>query len=704
MDHLNSLRSSVKQYMERLVAPAQALTDMTDRCHARLLATLLLLMMAQSAGAALLGWHQLAGFPYIDVLAFTMLLVSYLLVRTAYYRLSVWMSIWVISLWVLSLSLYHIEQDGSMMLSSFIWLTVPILLAYLLLPSRRIVDVTLLALSVPLVLLTIRSSSSILHPIAALGVLGSLTYTAGRQRDSDRYQIAQQTAELVTSQNRYQIMSELVSDYTVALEIQPGGHPQLQWKMGPDQIFGHEPASFFTNLRDYIYPDDLARVQQSYQSVRETGQDEAEFRVKGHDGSLHWVRARSRQAPNGWIYSAITDVTPYRQAEETLRRQEHQFRALVEHTPDLIARFDRCYRHLYVNPALERFSGMALDQYVGKTSTELGWSEADFRPWLTAFDTVFDTGEETVIEVPITTPKGERYVLETRVVPERDEQGVIQTVLAITRNVTERRQAEQQRLEQARQQERVQVLERFMREAAHDLITPLTTMKTNLYLMRRTNDHPKIQRRIELLEDETSHIEASINALLKMTRMNEETFEFAPANLNLLVEQVVAAQRQHAEQMNIPLTFEPGTNIPAVMLDSSEFPFVIQELLTNAVAHSTSQQPITVQTAVAETDVCISVIDHGEGIKDEDLNLIFEPFYRSPAREVSKGGIGLGLTIAKWIVQAHHGRIEVESQVGKGSSFHVYLPLVRQRAEPQLDLDYLDENGLDADTHIPGAY
>lgn len=424
--------------------------------------------------------------------------------------------------------------------------------------------------------------------------------------------------------------------------------PELEGDMGLGTILGTKVNNFLTGVWNVVHPPDAP--------VRES-----DLRLAG--------RHPCRQPDY--------HVAPSNTRQDALYLHDQTFRALVENSPDLIVRFDRQLRHLYVNPAVEAFSGIKLEAFTGKTPQELGMPGDEVTAWENMLQTVFESGQERMFESEVTA-HGERRVLESRITPEVDESGMVQTILVISRDVTERIEAEQHRLEMVRQQERAQVLERFMREAAHDLITPLTTMKTNLYLMGRTTDDPRMSRRIELLEDETSHIEASINALLKMTRINRETFEFEKTDMNQFIGQWISRWQEKAEQKQIPLIFEPGIDIPAVMLDQYEFQYVIQELMKNAIAHSTAAHPIIVRTSKQADHVCLSIIDHGEGIAPEDIEFIFEPFYRASAREVSKGGIGLGLTITKLIVQAHNGTITVESTPDEGSTFCVILPIERK--------------------------
>ena len=138
---------------------------------------------------------------------------------------------------------------------------------------------------------------------------------------------------------------------------------------------------------------------------------------------------------------AQKEIAERKRAEESLRKREQEYKTLVENTPDVIARFDRQYRHIYVNPIVEKEFGIPPAKLLGKTHRELGqppeaadWSENIIRQ-------VFETGQEVVFELTVPTPAGNKYYL-SRGVPEFAEDGSVISVLIIHRNITERKQVE----------------------------------------------------------------------------------------------------------------------------------------------------------------------------------------------------------------------------------------------------------------------
>ena len=136
-----------------------------------------------------------------------------------------------------------------------------------------------------------------------------------------------------------------------------------------------------------------------------------------------------------------------------------------------------------------------------------------------------------------------------------------------------------------------------------------------------------------------------------------------------------------AEQKEIWLEVQSTPDLPTVAGDLGLLQGVLQELLDNAIRYSSRGGLITIRTFHKKNEVILSVSDTGIGIPKADQERIFERFYRTdPARSRESGGTGLGLSIAKHLIELHGGRIQVESEIGKGSTFSIFLPIEGQAA------------------------
>jgi signal transduction histidine kinase len=146
-------------------------------------------------------------------------------------------------------------------------------------------------------------------------------------------------------------------------------------------------------------------------------------------------------------------------------------------------------------------------------------------------------------------------------------------------------------------------------------------------------------------------------------------------DINSLLEILAAEQSQPAARKSVQLLFEPTPNLPIVKVDPSEFSRAIKHLLTNAVTHTGQGGAVYLRSRQDNGQVGIEVQDTGSGIDPKHQTRIFEMFYRSnPARPLHEGGIGLGLSIVKMIVEAHDGHVTLQSAPGAGSTFTIWLP------------------------------
>lgn len=213
----------------------------------------------------------------------------------------------------------------------------------------------------------------------------------------------------------------------------------------------------------------------------------------------------------------------------------------------------------------------------------------------------------------------------------------------------------------------------FTNDASHELRTPLAAMQAILSVIRsRKRTSAEYERALDDLSEETERLHTLVENLLQLARANKrDNHPFEKVNLSLLIQDVVDSLRALAEQKNLTLTASLPDDL--IMLgDSDELIRLFVNLIDNAIKY-TEQGFILVSAIKQLNEVEIKIRDSGIGIAEGHLPHIFERFYQvDPAR--SGKGSGLGLAIAKEIVQAHSGRITVESQVGVGTTFIIRFP------------------------------
>jgi len=227
--------------------------------------------------------------------------------------------------------------------------------------------------------------------------------------------------------------------------------------------------------------------------------------------------------------------------------------------------------------------------------------------------------------------------------------------------------------------ERAELLRRnLVADVAHELRTPLSNLrgyleavsdgivKPDVNTIRSLNEEAMLLSR---LVDDLQELSLAEAGKIKLTRQPEQIAD--------LVKQAVAAAQPQATAKGPSLVANLPDHLPSVHIDHQRVIQVLHNLIENAIAHTAEGGTVTIDARQHQNQVEVSITDTGEGIPPEDLPYIFERFYRvDKSRARATGGTGLGLTIARRLIEAHGGKIEVQSEPGKGSRFTFTLPIV----------------------------
>jgi len=262
-------------------------------------------------------------------------------------------------------------------------------------------------------------------------------------------------------------------------------------------------------------------------------------------------------------------------------------------------------------------------------------------------------------------------IMDTLVSPMFNEKGEIRGAIIVFTDVTEKK-----RLEKVRQD--------FISNISHELKTPLTSIKAMVeVLLEGGAEDAKLRRDfLENINQEVDRLSKLVSDLLLLSRLESDREFLNPVLTDFvaLVTRTVSRFQPRAMKEGITLTLDIEEEIPPLNVDVNYIDQVISNLIDNAIKYTPSGGKVEVKVEDNEKTVKVSVKDTGIGIAKEDLPRIFERFYRGEkSRNLSLGGIGLGLSIVKHIVEAHGGKVGVESEIGKGSTFYFTLPKEGQR-------------------------
>lgn len=383
------------------------------------------------------------------------------------------------------------------------------------------------------------------------------------------------------------------------------------------------------------------------------------------------------------------DVTERQQTQAELYRRQQEFQALVENSPDIICRFDQDLRFMYVNPAIEAVTGLSRQSFLGKTYQELGIPEPISTHGQTTLREIFATGQEQIPEFNFLTPDNTTRYYQARMVPELAEDGIVESILAIARDITDLKLAEAERNQLlVREQEARSVAEaanrtkdEFLAIVSHELRSPLNAILGWAQLLRiRQLDAQKTNRALETIERNAQAQAQLIDDLLDISRIirGQIRLNICPTNLVGVIEAALDTVHPLATDKQIQIDSRLNASGGWVSGDPNRLQQVIWNLLSNAVKFTPEGGRVEIHLEPVDQFAQIRVKDTGKGINPEFLPHIFESFRQADSTTARKQtGLGLGLAIAQNLVKLQGGTIHAESPgEGQGATFIVKLPLL----------------------------
>jgi signal transduction histidine kinase len=365
------------------------------------------------------------------------------------------------------------------------------------------------------------------------------------------------------------------------------------------------------------------------------------------------------------------------EAEESLRESRNRFHALFSSSNEGIALHElvngddgnvRDYRILDVNPAFELTTSIPRDRAVGRLGSELYGTGAP--PYMDIYEKVARSGVPTSFDTYFP-PMSKHF----RISVFSPGKGQFATVFV---DITALKDLEGQLNQRADELGRSNAdLQQFAYVSSHDLQEPLRMVVGYLSLLqKRYSDQLDTQARqyIDNAIMGGTRMRQLIDELLEYSRLDTSTKEFAPVSMNEVMETTIKMLNHPIQESKADIFVGP---LPTIMADGSQMMQLMQNLVANAVKFHGKERPMVHVTASrGPTDWTFSIRDNGIGLDVEYSDRIFQMFQRLHGREEYAGN-GVGLAIAKKIIERHGGRIWVESEEGKGANFLFTVPLNR---------------------------
>lgn len=441
-----------------------------------------------------------------------------------------------------------------------------------------------------------------------------------------------------------------------------------------------------------VHPDDFDRCLRIYTTSFDSRQPfTMEYRLRRHDGEYRWVLDHGipLHEPGGeftgYIGSCI-DITDRQRAEQELADAEVRVRAVLNHVIDGIITIDDHGSIESFNPAAAKLFGYKAEEVMGK-NIKLLMPE----PYCSEHDgylaNYLQTGKAKIIgigrEVVGRRKDGSTFPMDLAVSEFR--LGQCRYFTGIVRDITEKKQLEQELHERAEQLTAAdRRKDQFLATLAHELRNPLAPIRNAVHILLARDSHdPDMKWGREVIDRQVKQMSRLLDDLLDVSRISRNRLELRKERIELaeVVQCAVETSRPHIDsgghELNVVLP--PGP----VYLDADPVRLaqVFSNLLNNAAKYTEKGGHIRLHLERQGSDVVVSVQDDGIGIAAEMLPRLFDIFSQSTrVLERSQGGLGIGLSLVRGLVELHGGRIEAKSAgPGKGSEFIVRLPVIVEK-------------------------
>ncbi len=360
------------------------------------------------------------------------------------------------------------------------------------------------------------------------------------------------------------------------------------------------------------------------------------------------------------VASAIFDARDRRQYERELlaeRRKAEQLAAIVAFSSDAILSASPDGDIRSFNRGAERLFGYSGGEIIGRSLRDLLAPAGGEAGWDRLMQEL-RAGRAVVEDMDGTCKDGDIIEVSTALTPVPGQLREVSGISAVVRDISGRREAE--RLQQE-----------FLAMASHELRHPVTAIKGYAQLMLRRDIYT--ERSVETILEQAERLERLIDDLMMAAQIEARRLDLRLVETDLVAEARAAVQQILSTDR--PIHLEAVDEPVPVLVDQQRFGQVLTNLLSNAAKYSPAGSEIWVRVARGDGEASIEVSDRGAGIPADALPHLFSRFFRVEATSGGAKGLGLGLYISRQLVEAHGGRIGVESEPGVGSTFTVRLPL-----------------------------
>jgi PAS domain S-box-containing protein len=552
------------------------------------------------------------------------------------------------------------------------------------------------------------SPISILAMLAAslvLLTLGGLLYRSRRKTE-----LAFREADVHRREEVFRLLVEGSRDYAIFM-LDPTGHI-VSWNAGAENIKGYSAGEIIGKHFRTFYPEADIRAgkpeMELETAIRVGTYAEEGWRIR-KDGSRFWasVLITALFDPDGTLrgFSKVTrDQTARKEAEEQARRlaaetaarqeaerssrileaQREQLRVTLESIGDAVIATDLHGNVTLINSVAQRLSGWTQQDAVGRPLTEVFDIRND-QTGLPAENPGVQVLREGVVfglanHSVLVSRDGTVRPIDDSAAPILDRDGALTGVVLVFRDVTEQRRLEseiQARMAELAESDRKK--DEFLAVLSHELRNPLAPLRYALMLLQQSQDREQTLETLELMERQLGHVVHIVGDLLDLNRISRGTLGLRrqAVTLSRVLEDALVTTRPRMERSRHRVEVELPEAPIWLDVDPTRVAQVFANVLNNAAKYTESAGVIRITAWTEATEAVVSIRDNGIGISPDMLPRVFEMFTQGhPTREGSQGGLGIGLSLVRRLVELHGGRVEARSEgPGRGSEFLIHLPV-----------------------------
>ncbi len=377
-------------------------------------------------------------------------------------------------------------------------------------------------------------------------------------------------------------------------------------------------------------------------------------------------------------------VLQYLMSDREIRETAARYHAIVEDQTELVSRYSADGLRTFVNDAYCRFKNQTREGILGESAYD-GMSRQELDDMMELHHRLTPDNPVARIETRATDQSGRTIWIQWSKRGLFDDRGHLREVQAVGRDITEQKQAEQQRnaaLFEAQQANRVK--SEFLANMSHELRTPLNSIigfaESISLEMFGPHANPKYGEYSADILSSATHLLSVINDILDLSRIEagETRVEDDVIDLQKLIGESVSMVRPLAAGRQQAVRVDTPENLPPLIADSRLVRQILLNILSNAIKYTGVGGSISIAAGQSDSMLFFSVSDTGVGIAEEDLDHVLEPFGQArAAAHITHPGTGLGLAICKHLAELHGGRLKLDSKLGIGTTVTVYMPASR---------------------------